>query len=48
MAFSKVSLLDKAVKITEAYAKGGGPISPEAVLRNVYEELKKLNGELEE
>lgn len=47
MAFTKISLLEKAVKITESYAKGGGNTPPQVVLKDLYEQLKELNEELD-
>lgn len=40
---NKVTLIDKAVEITKEYARGGGSNPLESVLKNTYEELKKLN-----
>lgn len=39
--------MDKAYKITKAYAKSGGQTPLDAVLRTVYEELKKVNDDVE-
>mgnify|MGYP001619001250 CR=1 FL=1 len=48
MAYSKINLLDKSYEVIKAYAAGGGSAPLETVLRNVYEELKKINEELKE
>lgn len=47
MAYEKSFLLKKAIKIAKAHAKSGNTRSVELVLRRVYEELKKINQELE-
>ncbi len=46
MALSRVekeACLSNAVKIAEAYAKGGGGIQPDDVLEAVYNKLKDLH-----
>lgn len=48
MAYSKINLLDKAYEVVKAYAAGGGSTPLDTVLRNIYEELKKINEELKE
>lgn len=48
MAYSKINLLDKAYEVTKSYAAGGGSTPIRTVLRNVYEELKNINKEIEE
>lgn len=47
MAYSKGFLLEKAIEITKAHARGGNTRSAETVLKQVYEELKKINEEIE-
>ena len=47
MAFPKTTLLDKAVEIVKSYARSGGSIHLDAVLRMVYTELVKINDEIE-
>jgi hypothetical protein len=47
MSFSKTNLLDKAIEIAKAYAQSGGPTPLDTILREVYEELKKLNSDSE-
>lgn len=47
MSFSKISLLEKAVDVTKAYASSGASTPLETVLKDVYEQLKKINEELE-
>lgn len=44
---SKQMLLEKAVEIIKEYARGGGPVPPAQMLRFVYEELKRLNEDVE-
>jgi len=44
--YSKGALLEKAVEITKAHAEGGDSRNCATVLREVYEELKKINEEL--
>ncbi len=44
---NKAYALDKAIEITKEYARGGGATPPQVALRNLYEELKKLNQEVE-
>jgi hypothetical protein len=46
--YSKGALLEKAVEIAKAHAKGGDSRNSALVLREVYEELKKINEELNE
>jgi len=46
MAYSKFNLLDKSYEVVKAYAAGGGSTPLETVLRNIYEELNKINEEL--
>ncbi len=49
MAIPKSTLIDKAVEITKAYASSGSHSQSIAlVLRQVYEELVKLNNENQE
>lgn len=48
MSYNKSYLLGKAAEIVIAYAQGGGKVSLDIVLRNVYEEVKKINNELGE
>lgn len=48
MAYSKINLLDKAYEIAKAYAASGSTAPVHLVLRNSYEELKKINDELKE
>lgn len=48
MAFSKLSLLEKAITITTAYASGNVSTPVEQVLHDVYEELKKINQDCEQ
>lgn len=43
---TKHQLLEKTVEITKEYARGGGS-SLAPILSSVYEELKKLNQDLE-
>lgn len=47
MGYSKGSLLEKALKVAEAHAKSGNTRYVEIVLKQVYEELKKINEEIE-
>ena len=44
---SNISLLDKAVEITKAYASSGGGNPLETVLEEVYKKLKELNQDTE-
>lgn len=46
MAYSKTYLLSEAIKITVAYARGGGN-APRIVLKNIFDQLKELNEEIE-
>lgn len=46
MAYSKFNLLDKSYEVVKAYAAGGGSTPLEVVLKNIYEELNKINDEL--
>lgn len=48
MALSKIALLEKAVEITKEYARSGATNrTTETVLKFVYEELKKINEDLD-
>lgn len=47
MKYSKIVLLDKAIEITKAYATSGGSSPVSMVLEKVYEQLKKLNDDVE-
>ena len=46
--YSKGGLLEKAVEITIAYGKGSSTTYPDLILRKAYDELKKINDELDE
>jgi hypothetical protein len=48
MAYTKSNLLEKAVEIVVAYGKGGSTANPDSILRNAYNELKKINEEPEQ
>lgn len=43
---SDKQLLEMAVDIIKEYARGGGDI-PDVILERVYEQLKKINDEME-
>lgn len=45
MAFSNLTLLEKAYEVVKAYASSGGSSPLDVVLRRVYEELVRLNQE---
>lgn len=47
MAYSNAALLDKAVEITKEHARSGSTRTAETVLKFVYEELKKINQDLD-
>ena len=47
MAYNNTNLLEKALEITKAHARSGKTRNVELVLRKVFEELKKINEELE-
>lgn len=46
MAYSKASLLDKAIKIVTSYTRGGGS-APDNMLRLVYKQLQEINSEID-
>ncbi|MEK7502214.1 MAG: hypothetical protein AAB609_01690 [Patescibacteria group bacterium] len=48
MAYSKTALLDKAIDIVKEYGRGGSTRIAELTLRQVYEELKRINQEIEQ
>lgn len=48
MTLNKNMLIDKACEITKAYARGGGNVSVEIMLRRIYKELEKINAERQE
>lgn len=48
MSYTKTALLEKAIDIVKEYGKGGSTRTAESTLRQVYEELKKINKETEE
>lgn len=47
MAFSKASLLEKAIEITKAYASSANSTNVHETLQDVYEKLVELNESLE-
>lgn len=48
MALSNGFLLEKALEVVKSYASGGGSVPLRKVLRDVYEELKLINTELDD
>ena len=48
MAYSNAALLEKSVEIAKEHAKSGSTRSVESVLKGVYEELKKLNSDIDQ
>lgn len=44
----KRNCIKDAIKITEAYARGGGKSPPDSVLEDVYNKLLELHKKIEE
>jgi hypothetical protein len=40
---NKYHELEQAVEITKEYVRGGGGVSPDKILENVYNKLKELS-----
>ncbi|XLQ19725.1 MAG: hypothetical protein ACKUBY_03980 [Candidatus Moraniibacteriota bacterium] len=45
---SERKILEMTVEITKEYARGGGTIHLDSVLKKVHEELTKINEKIEE